>query len=161
MLEVAAWQAGVARVRRGWERQLPSCMRSPAHRTTRRSPTPAPPLCRAAPRPLHFWWYRRRRLTYPCTFVAAADQTLAPPPPRPQERREERLREEIEKFRRENPKISEQFADLKRRLSELTGADWEAIPDIGDYTVKKRKAEVGGWLRWNVLGGWVGGWEGQ
>ena len=68
------------------------------------------------------------------------------PPRRPahlQDRRDERLKAEIEKFRQENPKISEQFADLKRKLTELTGADWEAIPDIGDYTVKKRRAEVG------------------
>jgi len=37
------------------------------------------------------------------------------------------------------PKISEQFADLKRRLAAVTEAEWEAIPEIGDTTVKKRQ----------------------
>ena len=39
-----------------------------------------------------------------------------------QERREQRIKEEIEKHRQENPKITEQFADLKRRLAEVGGA---------------------------------------
>jgi pre-mRNA-processing factor 6 len=56
-----------------------------------------------------------------------------------QERREARQKVEMEKFRAENPKISEQFADLKRKLSELAAAEWESIPDIGDYTIKKAK----------------------
>lgn len=60
---------------------------------------------------------------------------------RRKERREARERDTMEKFRRENPKISEQFADLKRKLGHLVNADWEAIPDIGDYTVKKAKRE--------------------
>lgn len=34
-----------------------------------------------------------------------------------QERREAKLKEELEKFRAENPKIQEQFADLKRKLA--------------------------------------------
>jgi pre-mRNA-processing factor 6 len=76
----------------------------------------------------------------------------------PQERREKRLKEEIEKYRAENPKITEQFADLKRKLSEVSRDEWEAIPDIGDYTIKKHKpvqtftpvpdtllSKVGGW----------------
>lgn len=57
---------------------------------------------------------------------------------RRRDRREKRLKEEIEKFRAENPKITEQFADLKRKLVEVRPEEWEAIPDIGDYTVKKR-----------------------
>jgi pre-mRNA-processing factor 6 len=56
-----------------------------------------------------------------------------------QERREKRLKEEIEKYRAENPKITEQFADLKRKLAEVSTDEWEAIPDIGDYTIKKQK----------------------
>ena len=42
-----------------------------------------------------------------------------PLPLSPQERREKRLKQEIEKYRAENPKITEQFADLKRKLSEV------------------------------------------
>ena len=56
-----------------------------------------------------------------------------------QDRREARLKEEIEKYRAENPKITEQFADLKRKLAEVSESDWEAIPEIGDYTIKKRQ----------------------
>jgi len=55
--------------------------------------------------------------------------------------REDKEKQGMEKFRVENPKISEQFADLKRKLGELVDADWEAIPDIGDYTAKKMKNE--------------------
>ncbi len=36
-----------------------------------------------------------------------------------QERREKKLKEEIEKYRAANPKITEQFADLKRKLAEV------------------------------------------
>lgn len=36
-----------------------------------------------------------------------------------QERREAKLKEELEKFRAENPKIQEQFADLKRKLADV------------------------------------------
>jgi hypothetical protein len=109
------------------------------------------------------------------------------------------MKKEIEKYRAENPKITEQFADLKRQLAEvvfLGGApegwgvgrgsaaagtgpqrgprsghagrpqprrpplarspppnpalhrpqvkaeEWEAIPDIGDYTIKRQKRET-------------------
>lgn len=54
-------------------------------------------------------------------------------------KREANEKDEMDKFRRENPKISEQFADLKRKLADMTEADWESVPDIGDYTVKKKK----------------------
>eukprot|EP00201_Polytomella_parva_P023821 CAMPEP_0175041554 /NCGR_PEP_ID=MMETSP0052_2-20121109/1986_1 /TAXON_ID=51329 ORGANISM="Polytomella parva, Strain SAG 63-3" /NCGR_SAMPLE_ID=MMETSP0052_2 /ASSEMBLY_ACC=CAM_ASM_000194 /LENGTH=748 /DNA_ID=CAMNT_0016304095 /DNA_START=7 /DNA_END=2250 /DNA_ORIENTATION=+ len=56
---------------------------------------------------------------------------------RRKEQRERRLKETLEQFRRNNPKITEQFADLKRKLSEVSESEWEAIPDIGDYTIKK------------------------
>lgn len=36
-----------------------------------------------------------------------------------QEKRDAKLKEELEKFRAENPKISEQFADLKRKLADV------------------------------------------
>ena len=35
-----------------------------------------------------------------------------------------------------------QFADLKRKLADVTEAEWEAIPDIGDYTIKKPRRET-------------------
>ncbi|GAX76424.1 hypothetical protein CEUSTIGMA_g3869.t1 [Chlamydomonas eustigma] len=61
---------------------------------------------------------------------------------RRRERREKRLKDEIEKYRVENPKITEQFADLKRKLAEVSSEEWESIPDIGDYTIKKQPKMV-------------------
>ena len=46
-----------------------------------------------------------------------------------------------DRYRANNPKITEQFADLKRKLGEVTEDEWDAIPDIGDYTIKKKKKE--------------------
>ena len=60
---------------------------------------------------------------------------------RRKERREARLKAEIEKFRASNPKITEQFANLKRKLQDVSYSEWDAIPDIGDYNVKKKKRE--------------------
>jgi pre-mRNA-processing factor 6 len=56
-------------------------------------------------------------------------------------RREAREREEMDKFRRENPKLQQQFADLKRGLSAVTDAEWDAIPEVGNLTRKKRRKE--------------------
>ncbi|GBF98664.1 hypothetical protein Rsub_11658 [Raphidocelis subcapitata] len=61
---------------------------------------------------------------------------------RRRERREALMKAEIEKYRAENPKITEQFADLKRQLGEVSESEWEAIPEIGDYTIKRQKRET-------------------
>ncbi|EFJ46600.1 hypothetical protein VOLCADRAFT_62457 [Volvox carteri f. nagariensis] len=58
---------------------------------------------------------------------------------RRREAREKRLKEELERYRAENPKITEQFADLKRKLTEVSYEEWESIPEIGDYTIKKQR----------------------
>lgn len=58
---------------------------------------------------------------------------------RRRDRREARLKKEIEEYRASNPKITEQFADLKRKLSDVTEDEWDSIPDIGDYTIKNKK----------------------
>ncbi|KAJ3682229.1 hypothetical protein LUZ60_014802 [Juncus effusus] len=58
---------------------------------------------------------------------------------RRKDRREARLKEEIEKYRASNPKITEQFADLKRKLVEVTAQEWENIPEIGDYSSRNKK----------------------
>ncbi|KAK9809995.1 hypothetical protein WJX72_003070 [[Myrmecia] bisecta] len=60
---------------------------------------------------------------------------------RRRERREKRLKEDLEKYRAENPKITEQFADLKRKLADIQAHEWEGIPDIGDYTIKKQRGK--------------------
>ena len=61
---------------------------------------------------------------------------------RRRDQREKRLKEDLEKYRKENPKITEQFADLKRKLADVSQSEWEAIPDIGDYTIKRQKLQV-------------------
>ena len=53
--------------------------------------------------------------------------------------RESRLKADLEQYRKDNPKITEQFADAKRKLSQVSYEEWDAIPDIGDYTIKKKK----------------------
>ena len=55
--------------------------------------------------------------------------------------REEREREELDEYTRNNPRIADQFADLKRGLSTLTDEDWASIPDPGDLTGKNRRAK--------------------
>ncbi|KDO29186.1 hypothetical protein SPRG_05428 [Saprolegnia parasitica CBS 223.65] len=60
-------------------------------------------------------------------------------------RREMKQLEDIKKARRERPKISDQFADLKTTLSTVSDAEWEAIPDIGDHSLRykqQRRAEI-------------------
>ncbi len=49
----------------------------------------------------------------------------------PQEAREKRMKEELERYRAENPKITEQFADLKRKLSEVSYDEWEVGAGAG------------------------------
>ncbi|GFS41109.1 pre-mRNA splicing factor-like protein [Actinidia rufa] len=58
---------------------------------------------------------------------------------RRKDRREARLKEEIEKYRASNPKITEQFADLKRKLYTLSAQEWDSIPEIGDYSMRNKK----------------------
>lgn len=58
---------------------------------------------------------------------------------RRKDRREARLKQEIEKYRASNPKITEQFADLKRKLHTLSTNEWESIPEIGDYSLRNKK----------------------
>ncbi|CAI7927557.1 unnamed protein product [Closterium sp. NIES-54] len=58
---------------------------------------------------------------------------------RRRDRRDARLKEEIEKYRASNPKITEQFADLKRGLGQMSTTDWDSIPEIGDYSLRNKK----------------------
>ncbi|EGF80860.1 hypothetical protein BATDEDRAFT_29905 [Batrachochytrium dendrobatidis JAM81] len=52
-------------------------------------------------------------------------------------RREAREREELERYRRERPKIQQQFVDLKRGLATMSEDEWAAIPEVGDMVRKK------------------------
>jgi pre-mRNA-processing factor 6 len=55
--------------------------------------------------------------------------------------REARERQEREEHERNNPKIQQQFADLKRSLAAVSDEDWANIPEVGDLTGKNRRAK--------------------
>ena len=61
---------------------------------------------------------------------------------RRKERREKTEKEQLEKYNRENPNYSKQLAELKRGLSTITENEWEGIPDIGDYSIKRKKQDI-------------------
>ena len=56
--------------------------------------------------------------------------------------REEREKREREDYERNNPKISQQFADLKRDLSVVTDEEWANIPEVGDLTGRRRRERL-------------------
>ncbi|VDL74178.1 unnamed protein product [Nippostrongylus brasiliensis] len=53
--------------------------------------------------------------------------------------REKKYKEAIEKYRKERPKIQQEFSDLKRQLSEVTEDEWVAIPEVGDSRNKTKR----------------------
>ncbi|TVY45740.1 Pre-mRNA-splicing factor [Lachnellula subtilissima] len=54
-------------------------------------------------------------------------------------RREAREKAEQEEYERNNPKIQQQFADLKRALGTVSDEDWANLPEVGDLTGKNRR----------------------
>ncbi|KAL2071854.1 hypothetical protein VTL71DRAFT_13089 [Oculimacula yallundae] len=54
-------------------------------------------------------------------------------------RREAREKAEQEEYERNNPKIQQQFADLKRALTTVSDEDWANLPEVGDLTGKNRR----------------------
>ncbi|KAL1586090.1 hypothetical protein WHR41_04790 [Cladosporium halotolerans] len=56
-------------------------------------------------------------------------------------RREARENEQREEYERNNPKIQQQFADLKRALGSVSDEDWASIPEVGDLTGKNRRSK--------------------
>ncbi|KAI9675608.1 MAG: hypothetical protein M1817_000974 [Caeruleum heppii] len=56
-------------------------------------------------------------------------------------RREAREQKEREDYERNNPKIQQQFADLKRALGTVSDDDWANLPDVGDLTGKNRRTK--------------------
>jgi pre-mRNA-processing factor 6 len=54
--------------------------------------------------------------------------------------REARERQEREEYERKNPKIQQQFADLKRSLASVSEEQWANLPEVGDLTGKNRRA---------------------
>ena len=58
---------------------------------------------------------------------------------RKRKREQQLLDDQKNKNRTERPKIADQFADLKRELATVTADQWDAIPDIGDNTLKMKQ----------------------
>ncbi|CAD6503207.1 BgTH12-02875 [Blumeria graminis f. sp. triticale] len=56
-------------------------------------------------------------------------------------RREARQKAELEEYERNNPKIQQQFADLKRALGTVSDEDWANLPEVGDLTGKNRRSK--------------------
>lgn len=54
-------------------------------------------------------------------------------------RREAREQAEREEYERKNPKIQQQFADLKRALGTVTDDEWASLPEVGDLTGKNKR----------------------
>ena len=55
--------------------------------------------------------------------------------------REAREKQEREEYERKNPKLQQQFADLKRSLATVSDDDWANIPEVGDLTGKNRRTK--------------------
>ena len=55
--------------------------------------------------------------------------------------REAREQKQRDEYERNNPKIQQQFADLKRALGSVSDEDWANIPEVGDLTGKNRRSK--------------------
>jgi pre-mRNA-processing factor 6 len=58
---------------------------------------------------------------------------------RRKKRREEIVRQQLDEYRKSNPKISQMFTDIKRDMQEITEEEWSNIPDIGDKLAQKKR----------------------
>lgn len=58
-------------------------------------------------------------------------------------KRQREAREEAERaeYERNNPKIQQQFTDLKRALATVSDDDWANLPEVGDLTGKNRRSK--------------------
>ncbi len=56
-------------------------------------------------------------------------------------RREDKLKETLQAMQKSKESVSQQFKGLKSHLAKVELHEWMAIPDIGDYTVKKNKRD--------------------
>ncbi|KAK1770968.1 PRP1 splicing factor [Phialemonium atrogriseum] len=59
---------------------------------------------------------------------------------RRQRQREAREKAETDEYERKNPKIQQQFADLKRALGTVTDEEWASLPDVKDLTGRTKRA---------------------
>lgn len=98
-----------------------------------------------------------RRLVFPCSYVTipsspfyiAKAYGLSDPVLNGQiadlkpfdTSREAREAQERKEYEANNPKIQQQFADLKRSLASVSDEDWANIPEVGDLTGKNRRTK--------------------
>jgi pre-mRNA-processing factor 6 len=54
--------------------------------------------------------------------------------------REQQLALEKKRAKTERPRIADQFADLKRELSTVSAEQWDAIPEVGDHSLKLKQS---------------------
>ncbi|KAF5641388.1 pre-mRNA-splicing factor prp1 [Fusarium sp. NRRL 25303] len=60
---------------------------------------------------------------------------------RRKKQREAREQAEKDEYERNNPKIQQQFSDLKRALATVTDDEWANLPEVGDLTGKNRRSK--------------------
>ena len=53
--------------------------------------------------------------------------------------REKKLAIDMERFRKERPKIQQQFVDLKRELVKVSDDQWNSLPEVGDARNRKQR----------------------
>jgi len=102
-------------------------------RKARRLVLPAP--AHGTPLPLGPLIKKGRGLSFPPVCEQITDMNPSP------SFREAREKQEQDEYERNNPKISQQFADLKRSLATVSDDDWANLPDPGDLTGKNRRAK--------------------
>lgn len=60
---------------------------------------------------------------------------------RRKKQREAREQAERDEYERNNPKIQQQFTDLKRALATVSDDEWANLPEVGDLTGKNRRSK--------------------
>lgn len=54
-------------------------------------------------------------------------------------REKQLIQDQLKRSKHERPRIADQFADLKRDLATVSAAEWDAIPEIGDHSLKLKQ----------------------
>eukprot|EP01039_Chlorochromonas_danica_P003475 gene3475-3807_t len=54
-------------------------------------------------------------------------------------REKQLIQDQLKRSKHERPRIADQFADLKRDLAAVSVAEWDAIPEIGDHSLKLKQ----------------------
>ena len=55
---------------------------------------------------------------------------------------EKKYKEDVERFRKERPKIQQEFSDLKRELKNVSEDEWMNIPEVGDWRNRKMRNKL-------------------